>query len=149
MITVRNLLEKKGPVIWTISSHETAFRALEIMAEKNISALLAVDEGKLKGIFTERDYARKVILKGKSSRETTVGDLMTREMCCINPDRSIEECMALMGDMDIRHVPVFENDKLLGIVSMRDVVNAIIKEQKLTINSLEDYICGKGYGPLY
>lgn len=149
MITVRNLLEKKGPVIWTISSQETAFRALEIMAEKNISALLAVDDGKLKGIFTERDYARKVILKGKSSRETTVGDLMTREMCCINPDRSIEECMALMGDMDIRHVPVFENDKLLGIVSMRDVVNAIIKEQKLTINSLEDYICGKGYGPLY
>lgn len=149
MITVRNLLEKKGPFIWTISSQETAFRALEIMAEKNISALLAVDDGKLKGIFTERDYARKVILKGKSSRETTVGDLMTREMCCINPDRSIEECMALMGDMDIRHVPVFENDKLLGIVSMRDVVNAIIKEQKLTINSLEDYICGKGYGPLY
>ncbi len=149
MVTVGKLLEKKSSNIWSISSKETAFKALEIMAEKNIGALLVIDEGKLKGIFTERDYARKVILKGKSSKDTTVGELMTTDMCCISPDKKIEECMALMIEMDIRHLPIFDQDKLVGILSIRDVVNALITEQKVTISELENYICGKGYGTLY
>jgi CBS domain-containing protein len=149
MITVMQLLEKKGKHLWTISSQETAYKALEIMAEKNIGALMVVDDGKLKGIFSERDYARKVILKGKSSQKTIIAEVMTPELCCIGPERTLEECMALMGDMDIRHVPVFNSNKLLGIVSMRDVVNEIISEQKIALSDLGDYICGKGYGKLY
>ena len=149
MLTVRQLLDKKGASIWWIAPHETAFRALEIMAEKNIGALLVINEGKLEGIFSERDYARKVILKGKSSKETTVSELMTPELCCIEPQRSVEECMALMSEMDVRHLPVFEKDKLIGMVSIRDVVNALLSELNITISELTDYICGKGYGPMY
>jgi signal-transduction protein with cAMP-binding, CBS, and nucleotidyltransferase domain len=149
MLTVRQLLERKSSEIWWIAPHETAFRALEMMAEKNIGALLVMDEGKLKGIFSERDYARRVILKGKASKETSVGELMTPELCCIEPHRSIEECMALMSEMDVRHLPVFEKDKLIGMVSMRDVVNALISELNITISELTNYICGKGYGPMY
>ncbi len=149
MVTVRQLLDKKGSHIWWIAPHETAFKALEMMAEKNIGALLVMDEGKLKGIFSERDYARRVILKGRSSKETSVGELMTAELCCIEPERSIEECMALMSEMDVRHLPVFEKDTLIGMVSMRDVVNALISKLNITISELTNYICGKGYGSLY
>jgi signal-transduction protein with cAMP-binding, CBS, and nucleotidyltransferase domain len=149
MVTVRQLLDKKGSDIWWIAPKETAFRALEMMAEKNIGALLVMDEGKLKGIFSERDYARKVILKGKSSRETTVDELMTPELCCIESNRSVEECMALMSEMDVRHLPVFEKDKLIGMVSIRDVVNALLSKLNITISELTDYICGKGYGTMY
>lgn len=149
MGTVRQLLEKKGSHIWWIAPQETAFKALELMAEKNIGALLVINEGKLEGIFTERDYARKVILKGKSSKETTVAELMTQELCCIEPHRSVEECMALMSEMDVRHLPVFEKDKLLGMISIRDVVHALLAELNITISDLSDYICGKGYGTMF
>jgi CBS domain-containing protein len=110
------------------------------MAEKDIGALLVIKDGRLVGIFSERDYARKVILKGKSSKETTVGELMTTRVYSITPDMSVEECMALMTESRSRHMPVLENDKLIGIVTIGDVVNAIITEQKVIIKDLESYI---------
>jgi len=145
MLKVADVLNTKGDNIWSIASKETAYKALEIMANKNIGALLVIDEGELVGIFSERDYARKVILKGKSSRETTVGELMTSPVFSINPGKSIEECMALMTAIHCRHIPVIEDDKLIGLVSIVDVVNAIITIQKIEIRDLKDYIAHGGH----
>jgi CBS domain-containing protein len=135
-------LQSKSKDIWTIHSREAAYYALEIMAEKNIGALLVIDEEKIVGIFSERDYAREVILKGKSSRETPVKELMTKEVYSISPDKSVEECLALMTAAKCRHMPVVEHDKLIGIVSMGDVVNTIISEKTVTIQDLKNYISG-------
>jgi CBS domain-containing protein len=110
------------------------------MADKNVGALLVMEDGRLEGVFSERDYARKVILKGKSSKNTKVGDLMTREPITITPDQSLRECMVLMTNNHIRHVPVVDGDTVLGIVSIGDVVNTIIAEQEATIEDLESYI---------
>ena len=114
------------------------------MAPKNVGALLVVDNGKLIGIFSERDYARKVILKGKSSKATTVGELMTREVFKAGPKDTLQESMALMTAKHIRHMPVLKNDQLIGIVTLGDVVKQIISEQNFKINELEKYISG-GY----
>jgi CBS domain-containing protein len=146
MGTIKQILQKKGNDVWSIGPQVTAFEALEIMAEKNIGALLVVDEGKLVGIFSERDYARKVILKGKSSKGTPVYELMSTNVFYITPDRTIEDCMALMSAKHIRHLPVLENDKLVGIVTIRDVVKQIISDQEITIQDLENYISGRVYG---
>ena len=145
MHTVRQILQSKGSNIWSIAPQETAYRALQIMADKEIGVLLVIEGETLVGIFSERDYARKVILKGKSSRETSVAELMTREVYYVNPGTTMEECMALMTAKQIRHLPVMENEKLVGIVTLGDVVNQVISDQKVTIQELEKYITG-GYG---
>jgi CBS domain-containing protein len=142
MMKINNVLQLKSKDIWTIHSRETAYYALEIMAEKNIGALPVIDEEKIIGIFSERDYARKVILKGKSSRETSVSELMTKEVYSISPDKPVEECLALMTAAKCRYITVIENGKLVGFLSMGDIVYAIISEQKVTIQELEHYISG-------
>jgi CBS domain-containing protein len=145
MLKVKDVLESKGSNILSISPKETVYKALEILAEYDIGALLVIEEGQLVGIFSERDYARKVILKGRSSKETPVGELMTSKVYSISTDKTIEECMALMTTTRSRHMPVFEDNKLVGVVSIGDIVNAIIAEQKITIQDLENYITGSEY----
>jgi CBS domain-containing protein len=142
MYTVRHLLEEKGNQVWTISPQASTFEALELMAEKNIGALLVLDAEKIIGIFTERDYARKVVLKGKSSKTTTVGELMTSEVLYVSLEDTIEDCMALMTQKRARHLPVLENDKVAGVVSIGDVVKAVITDREFTIRELERYITG-------
>jgi CBS domain-containing protein len=144
MHNVSTLLEAKGKDIWSIGPQETAFKALQTMAQNNVGALLVIDKGKLVGIFSERDYARKVILKGKSSKETTVGELMTPEVFYAGPDDTLQEIMALMTTKHIRHMPVLKDDRLIGMVTLGDVVKQIISEQKFTIKELAKYISG-GY----
>jgi CBS domain-containing protein len=139
-ITVGQVLKSKGQEYWFVAPSTTAYEALEIMAEKNVGALLVVEGGKLLGIFSERDYARKVILKGKSSKNTAVQELMTSPPIWIGPEKSIHECMVLMTKNHIRHVPVMDPRGLLGVVSIGDVVNSIISDQEATIEELESYI---------
>ena len=142
MITVRDILRAKGQQVWWISPDVTVFSALKLMAEKNIGALVVLDGEILAGIFSERDYARKVILKGKASKETFVREIMTSEVTTVRPSQSVDECMALMTDKRIRHLPVFEGEKLVGLISIGDVVKAIISEREFTIKQLESYITG-------
>jgi CBS domain-containing protein len=144
MHNIDTLLKDKGKDIWSIGPQETAFKALETMAQRNVGALLVIDKGKLVGIFSERDYARKVILKGKSSKDTTVGKLMTPDVFYASPENTLQETMALMTAKHIRHMPVLKNDRLIGMVTLGDVVKQIISEQKFTIKELEKYISG-GY----
>jgi len=142
MTTVKQILEAKGHEVWSVPPDATVYDALRIMAEKNIGALLVLEADKLRGIISERDYARKVVLKGKFSRETPVAEIMSTNVVTVRPDHSIEECMALMTDKRIRHLPVLENEKLVGIISIGDVVKAYISEQEFTIKQLENYITG-------
>ena len=142
MTTIAQLLKTKGDQIWSVEPKATIFEALEIMSEKEIGALLVMEDGKLTGIFSERDYARKVILKGKSSKETPVGELMTKKVFYIDPQKTTNDCMAMMTAKRIRHVPVIEDNQVMGIVTIGDVVNQIISEQEVTINHLENYITG-------
>ena len=142
MRTIEQLLQAKGSDIWSISPQATAYNALQIMAEKNVGALLVIEKEKLLGIFSERDYARKVILKEKSSKNTSVGELMTREVIYISADSTLEESMALMTAKRIRHLPVLKNNQLIGIVTLGDVVRQIISDQKFAIRELEKYITG-------
>jgi CBS domain-containing protein len=144
MHTIRQLLQAKGSEIWSISPQATVFEALKKMSEKDIGALLVIHEKRLVGIFSERDYARKVILKGKSSKETTVGELMTQMVFYTGPRDTVEKCMALMTAKHIRHLPVLENEQVIGIVTLGDVVNQIISDQQITIRELEKYMTG-GY----
>jgi CBS domain-containing protein len=141
MITVHHLLQDKRDA-WSVSPETIVYDALKLMAEKNIGALLVLERDKLVGIFSERDYARKVILKGKSSREIMVKEIMTEEVLYVRPDQTIEECMALMTAKRIRHLPVLEGGKVVGVISIGDVVKAIISEQEFTIKQLENYITG-------
>lgn len=142
MTTIENILNKKGDDIWSISPEASVFEALEVMADKNVSGLLILEKGNLVGIFTERDYARKLILKGKFSKETKVGELMTRNVLYVETKNTVEDCMQLMSDKRIRHLPVFENGQLKGIVTIGDIVKHIISEQQSTIDQLENYISG-------
>jgi len=144
MHNIDTLLKDKGKDIWSIEPRETAFKALETMAQRNVGALLVIDKGKLVGIFSERDYARKVILKGKSSKETTVGELMTPDVFYASPENTLQETMALMTTKHIRHMPVLKDGRLIGMVTLGDVVKQIISEQKFTIKELAKYISG-GY----
>lgn len=143
MKIVSQLLQAKGSNVWAVEPDATVFTALKLMAEKNVGALLVLRQGHMIGVFSERDYARKMILKGKHSKHTLVREVMTESPICVGPGKSIEECMALMTDNHIRHLPVLEGDHLLGVVSMGDVVKSIIVEQQGTITDLEDYITGK------
>ena len=140
MIKVHQILKEKETRLITISSKSMVFEALQSMMKFNISAILIVDEGKLSGIFTERDYARKVVLLGKSSKEVQIKEVMTPNPIFISPNDSIELCMQLMTDRHIRHLPVMSDDQLIGMVSIGDVVKSIIEDQKETIKNLESYI---------
>ena len=140
MGTVRDILNSKGNITFSITPDTTVYHALEIMFEKNVSSLVIMDKGRLAGIFTERDYCRKIALKGRSSRETAVGEIMTERVITVGPDSSIDHCMQIMTDHFFRHIPVMENDKLMGIVSIGDVVKYIIQEQKFIIANMEQYI---------
>jgi len=142
MSTVRQLLRAKEPDVWTIGPEASVYKALELMAEKDVGAVLVLAQGRLVGIFSERDYARKVVLRGKSSRETTVGELMTQVLFYVTPQQTVEECLALMTQKRVRHLPVLEGTQLTGVISIGDVGRAIIAEQRTTIHHLEDYITG-------
>jgi CBS domain-containing protein len=143
MTTVRDILQDKGQQVWTIGPEQSVFDALSLMAEKKIGALVVVDDQRIIGMLSERDYARKIVLKGKASRETPVKDIMTSKVCYVAPERTVDECMALMTDKTIRHLPVLENDKLTGLVSIGDVVKSMISEREFIIEQLESYITGK------
>lgn len=142
MKTVHEILRKKGSAVCSVKSSDSIFEALKVMDENNVGAVLVIDGDELQGIFSERDYARKVVLRGKASRETSVGDAMTRRVACVSPRHSVEECMALMTDKRIRHLPVLSDGKLSGVISIGDVVGAHISEQKFIIEQLENYISG-------
>jgi len=136
MKTVRDILQAKGHEIWSVAPDSTVFDALALMAEKNIGAVMVIEGGRLVGILSERDYARKVILRGRASRDTAVREIMTTRVVHVHPDTLIEECMGLMTDRRIRHLPVMENDRLIGVISIGDVVNTIIAEQRYIISRL-------------
>jgi CBS domain-containing protein len=144
-ITVGQVLRKKGHSFVTVGPDASAFDALEIMEEKNVGALLVVENGRLIGVFSERDYARKVILKGKSSKNTHVREIMSKSLVTVSPVTSLRDCMLLMTEKHVRHLPVITNGTLMGVLSMRDVVNTIISDQESTIEELEEYIAGTGY----
>ena len=140
MKTVKEILQTKQTGLITIAPDATVFAALKLMAEKNIGALPVMDGEKLLGILSERDYARKVILEGKSSKETLVKEIMTEKVLFVKPETTNEECIALMSEKYLRHLPVIESDRVIGIISIGDVVKAIISEQHFTINNLQQYI---------
>lgn len=145
MITVRDILRAKGDnvaAIITIAPDATVYEALKIMADKNIGALMVLDGEAVAGIMSERDYARKVILHGKSSREMLVGEIMTSKVFSVSPDQSVQECMEQMTDKRVRHLPVMEGERLVGVISIGDVVKTIIADQEYTIKLLETYITG-------
>jgi CBS domain-containing protein len=142
MSTVRNILQKKGNAVHSISPDSSVYDALEELEENNLGSLVVVENGKLTGVFTERDYARKVILKGRSSKETLVRDIMSSRPIFVNPDNTLDECMQLMSDKFIRHLPVLENDELVGVISIGDIVRYIIYEKDFIIDNLEHYITG-------
>lgn len=143
MSTVRDILNNKhNKEVYTISPNITVFNALNIMAEKNVGALVVTEGKKVIGMFSERDYARKVILRGKSSKELTVAEIMTTNVLFVTPDNTVEECMALMTEKHVRHLPVLENNTLIGLVSIGDVVKQIISDKNFRIKELERYISG-------
>lgn len=140
----KSLLEHKGRDMWTISPEAMVLDAIHLMDEKNVGALPVMDGSKLVGIVSERDYMSKVMLKGKSSKETPVSDIMTRDVVTVNPDQNVSECMRIVSEHRIRHLPVVEDGQLLGIVSIGDLVKWTIATQRMTIEQLEAYIAG-GY----
>ena len=129
MYTVGQLLKTKGNQVWTVTPETTVYQALELMAEKNIGALMVVEGERAVGLFSERDYARKVILKGKASKTTSVGELMCREVVYVSPEDTVEGCMSLMTDKRVRHIPVLEKGKLVGMISIGDVVKEVISRR--------------------
>ncbi|HWO41503.1 MAG TPA: CBS domain-containing protein [Candidatus Eisenbacteria bacterium] len=140
MKRVRDILDAKGRDVWSIAPDASVYDAIKLMADKSIGALLVVDNGQLVGIISERDYARKVILQGRSSKTTRVREIMTSRVIYTHPDQNIEECMAVMTDKRIRHLPVLDQGHLVGIISIGDLVKSIIVEQKFIIEQLEKYI---------
>jgi CBS domain-containing protein len=137
---VSNILSNKSKVTYSVTPDTIVFDALDLMFQKNVSALLVLDGEKLVGIFTERDYARKVILQGRASKETLISEIMTGDLITVTPDASIGDCMKLMSSRFIRHLPVLENDKVVGVISIGDVVKYIIDEQQFIIENMEHYI---------
>jgi len=140
MKKVKDILARKGSSVISVDPDATVMDALHIMADKNIGSVMVVVDGQFKGIITERDYSRKVILKGKSSTDTKVGDIMSTDFPRITPQDTIEQCMQLMSDKNIRYLPVFENETLIGIISINDVVKETIITQQETISQLKDYL---------
>ena len=145
MALVKHILEGKGDEVWSVAPNSTVYDALVMMAVKNVGALMVKDGDDFVGVFSERDYARKIILKGKTSLNTPLREIMTRETITVHPDTTIEESMELMTHWHIRHLPVMDEGRLVGMVSMRDIVEAIISLKDKTIEDLETYILSEGY----
>lgn len=142
MKIIKDLLNNKGQEVWSVRSDTTVYEAIKLMAEKGVGALMVVDDGNPAGIISERDYARKVILQERSSRDTAVSEIMTSPVIHTSPDRSVSECMSLMTANKIRHLPVMDDGALTGMVSIGDLVKATIDDQQATIEQLERYIAG-------
>ncbi len=140
--SISEILNAKGTIVWSVSPNATVFEAIQMMADKNIGALLVMDHGRLVGIMSERDYTRKVALKGKSSRETPVKDILSGNLIHVTPSHTVEDCMRLMTDHRVRHLPVMDGERVLGIISIGDLVNWIISAQNSTIQQLQTYITG-------
>ena len=141
--TVDSVLKRKGSEVWFVTPDQTVYEAIERMADKAVGALLVISDGKLVGIISERDYARKVILKGRSSRTTLVKEIMTSPVIFVTLDQVVDECMHLMTRNRIRHLPIVENEKVLGVVSIGDLVKWVVSEQEETIEHLQNYISSK------
>jgi CBS domain-containing protein len=141
--TIRNLLRSKGSEVWWLPPDATVYEAIALMAEKRIGAVLICEEGRPVGIVSERDYARKVILMGRSSKETRVREIMSSPLITVTPDHTVDECMRIMTERRVRHLPVMEGDRVVGMISIGDLVKAIISAQAQTIRQLSDYISGK------
>ncbi len=142
MKTVQQILNSKGYDIWRIQPSASVFEAISLMAEKEVGALVVMEGDRLVGIISERDYARKIILDGRSSHETATRDIMTTYVICVHPGQTIDECMTVMTEKRIRHLPVLERERLIGIISIGDLVKAKIEEQQFMIEQLEHYITG-------
>jgi CBS domain-containing protein len=138
--TIGSILKMKGPQIWSVAPDSTVYDAIALMAEKGIGAVLVIPEGRLVGIVSERDYARKVILQGRSSKDTRVKEIMTTDLVAVTPDNTVDECMRIVTHHRIRHLPVLDRGDLVGIVSIGDLVNAVIADQAHTIDQLHGYI---------
>jgi CBS domain-containing protein len=141
-IRISEILQHKGNTVWTIAPEATVFEAIQMMADKNVGALLVTKGDRLLGIMSERDYTRKVILKGRASKETPVRDIITSRVLTVTPDHTVQDCMKLMTDHRIRHLPVVQGAKILGIISIGDLVNSIISQQTSAIEQLQTYITG-------
>ena len=142
MGTISEILNQKGGSVWSISPEATVFDAIQMMADKNIGALLVTDQGKLVGIISERDYTRKVALKGKVSKQTSVKEILSKNIIRVSPAHTVEDCMRLMTEHRVRHLPVLDGDKIIGVISIGDLVNWIINAQTTTIHQLRTYISG-------
>lgn len=145
MTTVGEILRIKGHEVWSIAPDATVYDALKVMADKNVGALLVMEGDRLEGILSERDYARKIILMGRSSKSTMVREIMATRVVCVHREQTAEECMALMTDKRVRHLPVVEDGRVIGVISIGDVVKNIISDQEFTIEQLEHYISGTLY----
>ncbi|KJS31691.1 MAG: hypothetical protein VR64_09015 [Desulfatitalea sp. BRH_c12] len=143
MRTVHDILQGKGSEVYTITPEETVYTALQKMAEKNVGALVVMENDKVIGLISERDYARKIVLKGKFSKDVPVNEIMTVEVVSVGPEEDIERCMQLMTYERVRHLPVFEKDRLIGLISVGDIVKAIIEHKEEIIHQLENYIKGR------
>jgi CBS domain-containing protein len=144
MITVREMIRKKGEEVWSVASDSKVFEALKLMADKNAGAVLVINSGKVVGILSERDCIRRLDLQGRTSRETNVEDIMTTKVLYVEGSQSLDECVAIMIDKNIRHLPVYEEGKLIGIISVRDALREMVDYQKFMISQLEHYITGGG-----
>jgi CBS domain-containing protein len=142
MHTVADILKVKGGDVWSVAPEATVLQAIELMADKDVGALVVLDRGSLVGILSERDYARRITLMGRASKDTLVRDVLTGRVLCVKPERTIHECMALMTSKHVRHLPVVEQSKVVGVVSIGDIVKALISEQQFVIGQLEQYISG-------
>ena len=141
--SVRQVLNAKGYAVETVAPETSVYEALQKLSNREVGALVVLEKGELCGLFSERDYARKVALQGRNSKETQVQEIMTRRVITLEPQQTVEACMVLMTDKRIRHLPVLENGRLIGIVSIGDIVKAVIEAQRLTIEELESYITGR------
>jgi CBS domain-containing protein len=142
MKSIKQVLDAKGRAVWSVAPGDSVFQAMQLMADKEVGALLVLDDGKPRGLVSERDYARKIILMGRSSRDTTVEQIMEPRFLCVRPSQTVEEGMALMTEKRVRHLPVLEDDKVEGIVSIGDLVKAVIEDQQFIIEQLENFISG-------